>query len=102
MKFHENCPPPEMKSWLRPWVNVCYSIHTLAKLALKETVPSEPRTSPHVTDTYVPQCMYPPQMHPTLTLGPFPLTTFSVWVGILNSSRVRGRMKRDCQMQKFI
>jgi len=19
MKFHDNCPPPDMKSWLRPW-----------------------------------------------------------------------------------
>ena len=27
-----------------------HSNHTLAKLALKETVPSQPRTSPHVTD----------------------------------------------------
>jgi len=30
-------------------MNVCYSIHTLAKLSLKETVPPQPRTSPHVT-----------------------------------------------------
>jgi len=27
-----------------------HSIHTLAKLVLKETVPPQPRTSPHVTD----------------------------------------------------
>jgi len=27
-----------------------HSIHVLAKLALKETVPPQPRTPPHVTD----------------------------------------------------
>jgi len=40
---------PSASSQLSGEFILLHSIHILANLALKETVPSQPRTSPHVT-----------------------------------------------------